>query len=138
MILKLFPLNHVDTAIHELPEPEMVVDPRPIDWAENDFKFEVNVNATSLIITRINRKENEEPGWVYSRNEFRYSFESKIYLFHVIKFERPPPGTTEIIFKDSIKTIRRMAFFCCFSLSKITIPNTIESILAHAFGQCTS
>ena len=143
MILKLIPSTIVDhIVIHQLPQPDMVVDPRPIFHIheEKDYKFEVAVNGGT--VTRINRKENESPGWdvgikfrVYSRNEFHYSLESTIYVYHGIKYERAPRNATEIIIKNGIKTIRSRAFQYCFSLSKITMPNTVTTIGRGAFKE---
>ena len=142
MIIKLIPPSVEDTLVHELPEPDMVVNPRHIgDWPS---KFEVAVIGTELTLTRINRKEDERPGWnhiafrVYSRNEFHYSFESTKYLYHGIKREQAHRGATEIVVKDGVETIRRWAFMDCYSLSKITIPNNVTSIEFLAFFRCHS
>ena len=144
MIIKLFPSSHVDITVHQLPEPDMVVNPRPTP-VQKDCNFVVSVNGTAIIITRINRKQDERPGWphsmffwVYSRNEFHYSFESTKYLYHGIKYEYAPHDAMEIVFKDGIETIRTDAFNGCYSLPKITIPHTVTRIERYTFFQCHS
>ena len=144
MIIKLIPPGPHDTAAAELPEPDMVVDPRHI-YGDSRFKFEAVVIGTTLTLTRIERSGDEDPGWeytmkfrIYSRNEFHYSFESTKYLYHGIRGERAPEDATEIIFKDGIKTIMEDAFHVCSSLSKITIPDTVTSIKHGVFAHCNA
>ena len=143
MILRLFPASRVDTAVHQLPEDGMVVDPRPI--SRKEFKFVISVNGTALSITRIDRKEGEVPGWdvtlifrLYSRNEFHYSFESTKYLYHGLDGEKAPGDATEAIVKDGVESIRFYAFWGCFSLSKIIFPNSLTAIALGSFGRCLS
>ena len=50
MIIKLIPASKEGTAVHQLLQPDMIVDPRPIH--EEGFKFEVNVNGTTMTLTR--------------------------------------------------------------------------------------
>ena len=140
MIIKIVPWSSVNTTVVELPEPDMVVDPRHIHHKEQ-FKLEVVVNGTTMILTRVDIKDDENPGWsndlsfrVYSRNEFHYSFELTKYLYHGIEGEGAPPDATEIIVKDGTERIRDLAFYGCFSLTKITIPNTVIGIDECAFG----
>ena len=141
MIIKWIPSSDEDTAVHQLPEPDMVVDPTPV--YQETFKVKVTVNGTAMTLTRIDRKENERPGWkgrayfrVYSRNEFHYSFESTKYLYHCIDGERAPRDATEIVVKDGVERIWEYAFRDCRSLSKITIPDTVTSIDKCVFAEC--
>ena len=143
MIIKEVPASNEETAVYELPEPEMAVNSRPVNF--QSFKFEVSVKRAAVEITRIDRRGKRGQGWpesmrflVYSRNEFRYSFESTKYLYHGIEDERPPLGTTEIIVRDGVETIGQYPFDRCLSLLKITIPDTVTRIGGRAFFECTS
>ena len=75
---------------------------------------------------------------IYSRNEFRYSFDSLKYLYHGIYSERAPQDATEVIVEDGVEKIKKKAFFHCYSLTKIVIPNTITKISKSAFMYCES
>ena len=175
MILKLIPPSDEDTATYHLPEPNMAVDPRPNtndrgcsnavpfhpdlsfmhidckgifnrnDEEEKNVIFEVKVDGTSMTVTRINRPEDQQPGWigmltfrVYKNNEFRFSFTSTKYLFHGLEDEHPPIDATEVIVKDGVETITEFAFKFCLSLTKVTLPNTVTRIEDDAFFGCES
>ena len=143
MILKLIPSSKEDTAVDQLPEPGMVVDPRPIYL--DMFKFNVTTNGTIVTVARIKTEKDgrKGPGWpcsilfrVYSRNEFYYSFDATIYLYHGIEDEEAPKETTEVMVKYGVETIREDAFKFCTFLSKITMPNTVTRIEEWAFFPC--
>ena len=143
MIIKFIYVVPVDTFVFELPEPDMVVDPRH-DNSTDLKRYEVNVNGTAMTVTKIRRNANENPGMghlrfrVYSRNEFHYPFDSTKYLYHGYYGERAPRNATEIIVKDGTERIRNQCFWGCSSLSKITIPNTVTRIEEYAFSECRS
>ena len=150
MILKLIHSNDEDTAVYQLPELDMIVDPRPNSW-ESQYKFEVTVNGTALTVMRIDPPEDRDldydasTGWcdeiyfrVYLRNEFHYSFESTKYLYYGIPGERAPLDTTEVIVKDGAETIMGYAFNHRESLVKVTIPDTVTEIETGAFCACYS
>lgn len=157
MILLRFPASCEDTAFCQLPEPDMVVDPRHIGWwADEDFvekslKFRVTVQGTTLKVTRVDQAKNWEPGWqndsyffrVYHRNESKYSFESAKYLHHGVMQEHAPYDTKELSIieadiKDGIGRIRGYAFAYCESLCKVNMPNTVTRIDHNIFDNCTS
>ena len=54
MILKLIPPSNEDTAVHQLPEPDMVVDPR-LSSLKECYKFGVTVKGTALKITKVDK-----------------------------------------------------------------------------------
>ena len=144
MIIKHISSSDEDTAVHQLPESDMVVDPRSLFY-DRSLKFEVTVNGTTLTITRIGRKQDQCPGWdcyvrfrVYSRNEFHYPFDSTKYLYHGIDYEYAPQDVTEVIVKNGVTTINFFAFMGCYSLSKITIPNSVTRIEKKALHDCKS
>eukprot|EP00957_Ditylum_brightwellii_P087038 6625245-Ditylum_brightwellii.AAC.1 len=58
MRLLCFPPSRVDTAVHQLPEPGMVVDSRPNSNYEKYFKLEVTANGTTMRIIRISQTNN--------------------------------------------------------------------------------
>ena len=70
MIIESIPPSRADTVpvVHQLPEPDMVVDPRPTNYNHciGFYNFEVSIKGTTIILTRIYRKENEMPGWSIS------------------------------------------------------------------------
>lgn len=45
---------------------------------------------------------------------------------------------TDITIPDSVTTIGRNAFSCCYSLTNIIIPNTVSTIGKRIFSSCTS
>ena len=139
MIVKLIPISDRDTAVRQLPEPNMIVDPRPIDIISGmeNYKFEVAVNGMVMTVTRIDREKDERPGWpwsmffrVYSRNDsiIHLNRRSIFTMVPGIGNERTPRDTTEIVVKDGVETIRVIAFQFCSSLSKITITDTVNKI----------
>ena len=137
-----YPPSDEDTVVHQLPEPDMIVDPRII---EERYKFKVTVNGTTLTITRTDPPENRDRSWdyqkqfrVYNINEDRYSFESTHYIYHGLENERAPLDTTEVIIKDGVKRIRPGAFYQCRSLVKVTIPDSVKRIEQSAFYYCDS
>lgn len=143
MIIICFPPSIKDTVFHELPEPDMVVDPR--DIFDEIYKFKMVVYGTTLKVIRIDRKKDERPGCpfalhfrVYRRDEFHYSFESMKYLYHGIDDECAPLGATKVIVKDGIETINDKALCDCTFLTKVVIPNTVTSIENTALADCGS
>ena len=139
-------LVHVNTAVQQLPEPDMVVDPRPID-TDGHYVHQV-IPAFKLIVKGTHGTDNPKDqslpkernlhfnvlatGWqyevrfpVYLRNEFRYSFESTKYLYQGLHGEVVPKDATEVIVKDGVKIIIRGAFDGCEFLVKVTICDKI-------------
>ena len=148
MIIKLIPKRNWidDTIVHELPEPDMIIDPRPIiEWfsriQEESFKCRVTVNGTSLTVTRTggNKCLRHYPRFrVYGDKEDFCSFQSTKYIYQGLDYETAPEDTTEVIVKDGVERIWGWAFCKCTSLTKVTIPSTVKCIGSHAFGECTS
>ena len=154
MRLVRFPPSRVDTAVRQLPEPDLVVDPRPIGGWNSGYKFKVTVKGTTLTITRTDPPEDRDlaykygdvlTGWldgisfrVYNVNEDRYSFESTRYIYHGLEHEEAPRDSTELIIKDGVETIQTRAFYNCKSLVKVTIPGSVKRIEKGAFQFCTS
>ena len=106
MIIKAVPWSYEDTFVYQLPEPEMIVDPRPINLLKQhrniDFKNKVRVEGAAIIVTGIGTELGlaERLSFrVYSRNEFHYSFESTKYLYHGIDGERAPENATTNYFQ---------------------------------------
>ena len=65
MIIESIPPNCADTAVpvvHQLPEPDMVVNPRPTN------KFKVCIKGTTMTLPRINRKENEGTEYILNKH----------------------------------------------------------------------
>ena len=53
MMIRLIVSGNEKTLVHQLPEPDIDVDPRAIFWT--GLKFEVDVNFTAMTVTRIDR-----------------------------------------------------------------------------------
>ena len=146
MILKLIQPSNDSTLVDELPEPDMVVDPRPLvhPWYEL-FEWKISVEGTKLTITKITKgPQRFFKGWgdfllfrVYDRNEHRYSFESTTYLYNGLKLERAPLNTAEVVFKEGLQRVMDNAFLRCTDLREITIPRSIRRLDCRAFYGCS-
>ena len=96
MIIKIIRPSQEDTAVDQLPEPNMVVDPRPNNWAVSNFKFKVTIDGMTMTVTRTDTKDGDHGWWnrikfqVYDQNEFWFSFLSSTYLLHGLEREMAP------------------------------------------------
>ena len=133
MILKFFRSSRLNTTVYQLPEPDMVVDPK--EGIGEHIKFNVNVNVTALTVTRTNRGENEDPGWIYGIQFRVYSvveINANIRLSSsnnsVARLMVKERDTTEVIGKNGVKPIKQQAFLQCRYLSEIALPSTIKRI----------
>jgi len=133
----------------QLPHANMVLDPRIIGYGsswEGELRF--SVNGRTLTITRTavqgKKKNRRRKGWssefflrAYLPTDHSIpDFTSTVYTYHGLRHERAPPNTTEVNFHPSVTTIQEDAFYRCYYLKRIRIPDTVTHIEWRAFGHC--
>ena len=71
----LVPPSPVDTAVHQPPEPDMVVYPRP-SGLEEWYKFEVNMNGTYQYNNKVAEKKMKDQNDMFLMvRDFEYTAE---------------------------------------------------------------
>ena len=124
-------------------EPEhanVVLDPRHMD-ANEEGEFSFSVKGRTLTITRTDTNGGWDEGFclrAYLPTEDIPDFASTVYLYWGLDGEQVPYDTTTVIFHPSVTTIQKMAFHCCKSLVRITMPDTVTRIEGSAFYNCVS
>jgi len=131
----------------DLEHADEVIDPRHYGVEEEDedemyrYTFRFSVKGRTLTITRTDGYEGWNCGFrlrAYLSSEEIPDFTSTVYTYHALDREEAPRDTTKVIFHPSVTTIQADAFFCCYALERVTIPDTVTRIENYAFNRCES
>lgn len=125
----------------ELPNSNIVIDPRPIPSYVN---FHISVGENNITARREAGSKNRNRGCTLkfraydSSREEVPSFDSTTYTYHGLDGERAPANTTIGIIHPSVQIIKKKAFIRCRNMVKCTMNDNVRRIENQAFFGCQS
>jgi len=136
----------------ELPQSNMVVDPRPNIEDFHGWMFECFVDGTTLTLikTRVDSRchrilqiggDMRTTMWFRAYNpeqEVIPDFYSSKYIYWGLLHESAPMGTTIVDVEETTESIREGAFSNCKSLQKCYMQDNVKIIGNNAFAGCIS
>ena len=134
--MRLFevPRSATNTLDAELPQADMEIDPRVLEFDLEGWKFDCFIRESTLTVTRIDKCE----GWdrplkfrLYDpEREEVPDFTSEVYTYHGLDGEYAPYNITEVIVQPSVTEIKECAFSYCKYMKKCTMDDGVTCLKA--------